>query len=230
MRAAGYEGFRQPSLSELYRPSRMGNTYMDANPALEPERLYGGEIGLGDIAGRLTWDVTGFWNHLSGGISNVTIGVGPGTFPDAGFLPPGGLYLQRQNVGYIEALGSEGEAQWRASELFALRGAYSVTDARVNGGSTLPQLTGKRPAQTSRLSITGGIVVFPVAEVTVETDAIYKSKSFSDDQNSLPLPAATIFNARIAWQFLPQASIYLAAENIGNTRVPLSESGDHIYS
>src|SRR5205085_2753014 len=34
-RAAAYEGFRQPTLNELYRPTRAGNNYTAANPALE---------------------------------------------------------------------------------------------------------------------------------------------------------------------------------------------------
>ena len=229
-RAAAYEGFRQPSLNELYRPTRVGNTFMDANSALQPERLSGAEIGFGDIGGPFTWNVTGFWNHLSGAIYNVTVGVGPGTFPDAGFLPVGGLFLQRQNVGFIQAFGSEGDLQWRVADLLTLRAAYSVTDARVNGGTKLPQLTGKRPAQTARLSVTGGIVLFPGPEITIETDVIYQSKSFSDDLNTLTLPAATTFDATVTWHFLPQAGIYFAAENIGNTRVAISETPNHIYS
>ena len=229
-RAAAYEGFREPSLNELYRPTRVGNTFTDANAALQPERLYGAEIGFGDIAGPFTWNVTGFWNRLSGAIYNVTVGVGPGTFPDAGFLPVGGLFLQRQNVGFIQAFGSEGDLQWQVADLLTLRAAYSVTDARVNGGTKLPQLTGKRPAQTARLSATGGFILFPVPEVTIETDIIYQSKSFSDDLNTLTLPAATTFDATVTWHFVPQAGIYLAAENIGNAHVAISETPDHIYS
>jgi outer membrane receptor protein involved in Fe transport len=229
-RAAAYEGFREPSLNELYRPTRVGNTFMDANSALQPERLYGAEMGFGDIGGPFTWNVTGFWNRLSGAIYNVTAGVGPGSFPDAGFLPVGGLFLQRQNVGFIQALGSEGDAQWGVSDLLTLRAAYSATDARVDGGMKLPQLTGKRPAQTSRLSVTGGVIVSPWPELTVEADAVYNSKRFSDDLNTLPLPGATIVNARITWNFHPRLALYLAGENLGNTAVAVMESGDHVYS
>jgi outer membrane receptor protein involved in Fe transport len=203
---------------------------MDANPALEPEHLYGAEIGLGGAAGAWSWNLTGFWNRLAGAVYNVTLGSGPGNFPDVGFLPPGGLFLQRENVGFIQAFGSEGDAQWRTSQWLALRAAYSVTDGRVNGGTKLPQLTGKRPAQTSRLSVTGGVIFFPSPELTVEADAIHNSKGFSDDQNLLPLPAATIFNTRITWHFVPQAGIYLAIDNIGNARAAVSEGGDHVYS
>lgn len=229
-RVAAYEGFRQPSLNELYRPFRQGNSFTVANPDLEPERLFGAEIGLGGSTGPLSWDVTGFWNRLSGAVSGVTLGTGPGFFPDAGFLPPGGLFIQRQNVGYVRAFGSEGEAQWRLADVLSLRAAYAVTDARVNGGTDTPQLTGKRPAQTSRISVSAGLIAFPVPEVTVEADAIYGSKRFSNDLNTLPLPGATTLDATITWHFVPQAGIYLAMENIGNARVAISVGGDRVYN
>ncbi|HEX5279979.1 MAG TPA: TonB-dependent receptor [Micropepsaceae bacterium] len=228
VRAAGYEGFRQPSLNELYRLTRSGNTVMEANPALEPERLYGAEIGMGGNAGAVTWDVTGFWNRLSGAISSVTVAIGPRIFPDAGFLPPGGQLIQRQNVGYVQAFGLEGEARWRLADVISLRAAYAVTDARVNGGDTLPWLTGKRPAQTSRLSVSPGFVAFPFPAIAVEADATYQSKRFADDQNTLVLPGATTFNAKISWRFAPQAEIYFAADNIANSRVAVMEGGDHV--
>ncbi len=230
LRAAGYEGFRAPSLNELYRPFRVQNNFTEANANLVPERLYGAEIGIGGDNGPITWDVTGFWNRLSGAISNVTIGTGPGTFPDVGTLPAGGLFIQRQNVPGINALGSEGEAQWQLDDLFSLRGAYSLTDARVQGGTAAPQLTGKRPSQTPRLTITGGVIASPLPTVTVEGDVVYETLRWSDDQNTLPLPAATTFDAKITWHFLPQAGLYFAIDNITNAAVAASEGGDHVYT
>jgi iron complex outermembrane recepter protein len=230
LRAAGYEGFRAPSLNELYRPFRLANNFTEANPALEPERLHGAEIGIGGMEGPLSWDLTGFWNRLSGAISNVTVGTGPGTFPGVGFLPAGGLFIQRQNVGYVNALGAEGEAQWRLDDLLALRGAFAVTDARVNGGTNAPQLTGKRPSQTPQLSVTAGIEVNPLPEITLEGYLRYDSRRFSDDQNSLRLPGATTFDTKVTWHFLPNAGAYLALDNLLNARVATSEGADHVYT
>ncbi len=36
LRTAAYEGFRAPSLNELYRPFRVGQIVTNANPALTP--------------------------------------------------------------------------------------------------------------------------------------------------------------------------------------------------
>jgi vitamin B12 transporter len=228
-RAAAYEGFRPPSLSELYRPTPFAVQITDANPALEPERLYGADAGIGGVAGPLSWDVNGFWNRLSGAISGVTLGVGPGVFPDVGFLPPGGRYIQLENVGFIQGIGAEGEAQWRFGDLLSLRGAFNVTDARVNGGASKPTLTGKRPAQTPRMSISAGFVAFPLPDLSVESDIAYISKRFVDDQNTEILGGAAVFNATITWHVTRETAFYLAGQNIGNTRVAFSEEANNIH-
>ncbi len=64
-RAAGYTGFRVPTLNELYRPFRVGNAVTEANAQLDPERLLGGELGLEwqpTTSLRLTG--TAFYNRL----------------------------------------------------------------------------------------------------------------------------------------------------------------------
>ena len=230
LRSAAYEGFRAPSLNELYRPFRLGNNFTLANAALEPERLYGVEVGAGDDQGAITWDVTAFWNRLSGAISNVTIGTGPGTFPGAGFLPAGGLLIQRQNVGYVRAYGLEGGARWQLDEEFALRGAFAVTDAQVNGGTAAPQLTGRRPSQTPRWTVTGGIVLTPFERLTLEGDLRYESLRFSDDQNTLRLPAATTVDVRATYGLTDTIAVYLAADNLFDANIATSKGGDGVVT
>ena len=228
-RAAGYEGFRPPSLSELYRPTPGAVSITDANPALNPERLHGMDAGIGGATGPLSWDVNGFWNRISGAISGVTLGVGPGLFPDVGFLPRGSRYVQLENVGFIQGVGAEGEAEWRIDDLLSLHGAFNITDARVNGGASKPALTGKRPAATPRLSISGGFVVFPLPDLSVEADVAYISKRFVDDQNTDVLGGAAVFNATVTWHATAETAFYLAGQNLGNTRIAFTEANVRIY-
>ena len=164
-RMAGYEGFRVPSLNELYRPFRLGNNFTLANPALTPEKLYGAEVGGGFEMDGFSLDAALFWNRLDDAITNVTTGVGPQTI-DLGFVPAGGLIIQRQNAGVIDAFGVEGDASWRASDTLSFNAAFALTSASVNGGTAAPQLTGKRPAQTPRWTITAGAVTTPVRWLT----------------------------------------------------------------
>ena len=138
--------------------------------------------------------------------------------------------IQRQNVGYIRALGAEGEAQYRLDSVFALRGAFSVTDARVNGQSVTPQLTGKRPASTPRVTLTAGIVANPMKELTLEGDVRWETARYSDDLNTLRLPPAATIDMRATVHFTDRIDLYLAVDNLFNEQVATSEGADKVFT
>lgn len=122
-RAAAYLGWRLPTLNELYRPFRVGIDATAANAGLEPERLRGAELGLEwRPADNARIGLTAFANRLEGAIANVTLGMGPGTFPGAGFVGPGGAYRQRRNLDAVESRGIELDAELRLGR-WSLRGA-----------------------------------------------------------------------------------------------------------
>lgn len=227
LRAAAYEGFRAPSLNELYRPFRLGNNVTAANPALSPEQLFGVEIGAGGNAGAFAWDVTLFFNQLHAAITNVTIGVGPMTYPGAGFVPAGGLLIQRQNAGNIDAPGVEGNIAY-ACDALTLRAAFALLDQRVHGGPS--QLSGKSPSQAPRATITAGADLALPYDLTLSTTVRFESNRWADDANTLRLGAATTAGARLSWAMTENISLYLAADNLFDARLATTESADGVYS
>lgn len=227
LRAAGYEGFRAPSLNELYRPFRLGNNVTAANPALSPEQLYGAEIGAGGTSGDFTWDLTAFFNQLHAAITNVTIGRGPVTYPGAGFVPAGGLLIWRENAGNIDAPGIEGNAAYTFDTL-TLRAAFDLLDQRVHGGSQAPQLTGKSPSQAPRATITAGADLSLPQNLTVSANVRYESNRWADDANTLRLGSATTLDARLTWTVGEDLAVYLAADNLVNARVATTMSADGV--
>jgi outer membrane receptor protein involved in Fe transport len=227
VRAAGYEGFRPPTLNELYRPFRVGNNFTLANAALTPETLYGGELGVGGTVEALIWNATVFWNKLHDGVTNVTIGHGPGIFPaPAGVIPAGGLLIQRENVGDIDAYGIEADARYTISTDLALNAAFDLVDAHVYGGATAPQLTGKRPLQAPRWTVTAGADAKPLDSISLHADMHFESSRFADDLNTLRLPVATEVDVKAAWSFASSWALYVAADNILNARIATTESAD----
>jgi outer membrane receptor protein involved in Fe transport len=231
LRSAAYAGFRAPTLNELYRPFRLGNNFTEANPGLTPEKLYGVELGIGGGAAQFGWDTTLFWNKLESAITNVTIGHGPHTFPQpVGFLPSGGLLIERQNAGDIIAYGLEADAHYRVNDALTFKAALDFVDARVSGGSKAPQLTGKRPAQAPRAILTTGFVAQPCEKISLEADLRFESARFADDQNTLRLASAATVDARADWSFVPRWSLYIAADNLFNTPVATTESADFVTS
>jgi outer membrane receptor protein involved in Fe transport len=228
LRAAGYEGFRAPSLNELYRPFRVGNNVTEANENLKPEKLYGIEGAIGHDQGQLTWDVTGFLNQLRDPIANVTLGQGPGTFPRAGVVPAGGLFIQRRNLDAINATGVEADAKFRPFDPLTLELAGDYTDAKVEGGAQSPQLTGKRPAQTPRLTATAAAEWNPVKDVMFTAFVRYEDIRYADDQNTLVLPPGALVSLRVDWQALPNWGLFLAVDNLTDTALATDQTADHI--
>lgn len=224
-RAAAYSGFRPATLNELHRPFRVGNDLTEANAGLVPETLQGVEAGLAFEGPISALTATLFWNRIEDAIVNVTIGEGPRTFPRAGFVPAGGVLRQRQNAGTIEATGVEISARQTLRGGLDLIGAVSITDARVDGGSVAPQLTGLRPAQAPIWSASAGIDWRASDRLSLAARARYESKRFDDDLNSRVLGAAVTMDVRADWRFNDTASLWLAADNLFDADVQVSETG-----
>ncbi|HJW40119.1 MAG TPA: TonB-dependent receptor, partial [Rhizomicrobium sp.] len=228
IRSAAYEGFRAPTLNELYRPFRLGSNLTEANSDLAPEKLYGAEMGVGQSADSYGWQLTGFYNQLHGAITNVTVAHGPVTVPGLGTIAPGGLLIQRQNAGNIDAYGVEADSHWHITGWLGLDAAFDYVDAHVEGGTAAAQLTGKRPAQAPRFTLTGGVHATPLDRLTITADLRYESTRFADDQNTLALAPATTVDARIAYRLWSGVSAYVAGDNLFNARVATTESADFV--
>ena len=209
LRAAAYEGFRVPSLNELYRPFRVGNVTTSANAALKPERLGGAEIGWGGDMGALSWNATGFWNRLHDAIANVTVAPNQ---------------LQRQNAGDVNALGFEGDLAWHVDDDVTLRSAVSLTDARMRTAKHDPQIDGNRPAQAPLATLTGGATWTPVAPLKLDADVHWESMRFEDDQNTLRLGSAFTLDLRAAWFFRPDLSLFAVVYNALDAKVATGET------
>jgi vitamin B12 transporter len=230
LRTAAYIGFRSPSLNELYRPFRLGNNATLANPDLRPERLGGAEVGIGGEHGMFSWDGTAYWNQLQDAITNVTIGTGPQTVPGIGAIPAGGSIIQRQNVGDIQAFGVEAESHLRLSDMLSFTAALDLADSRVEGGTQAPQLTGKRPAQAPRWTVTGGFVATPLPDFSISAMVRYESMRFADDLNTLRLAPATTLDVKAAWNITHNLAAYVAVDNLLDANVATNEDTTGVFS
>ncbi|HEY8614634.1 TonB-dependent receptor [Phenylobacterium sp.] len=229
VRAAAYGGFRPPTLNELHRPFRVGNDITEANPTLKPETLQGVEVGVGgDTAVR--WSATVFYNRLEDPITNVTIGIGPGTFPTAGFVPAGGVLRQRRNAGEITAWGVEADGSGEVGPALGWRAALSYTEAEVDGGAAAPQLTGKRPAQTPKLTATAGLDWQVTERLGLRADARYETARWEDDLNTRKLGAGVQLDLRAAWRLTRASEFYVAAENLLDEKLEVGETADGVES
>ena len=229
LRAAAYAGFRPPTLNELHRPFRVGNDVTEANPTVKPETLQGAEVGLGG-EGAVRWSADIFYNQLNDPITNVTLGVGPGVFPTAGFIPAGGTLRQRQNAGEIRAWGVEAEASGDAGAALGWRLAGAYTDAEVRGGTVARQLTGLRPAQTPRWTATAGLDARLGERLSTSADLRYESARWEDDLNTRRLSAGAVLDISAEWALNVRSAIYVAADNVANAKLEVGETADRVES
>jgi vitamin B12 transporter len=166
-------------------------------------------------------------------VSNVTIGFGPGIFPDfpgAGFIPPGGVLRQRRNAGGINAWGIEAEIAREIGERLRLHLAAGYTSAEVDGGTDAPQLTGLRPAQTPELTITAAADWRPLDRLVFHAAVRYESARFDDDLNSRRLDPAAIVDLRADWRLTQAVTVYAAADNAFDAAVQTGLTADGIAS
>ena len=236
-RGATYAGFRAPTLNELHRAFRVGNNVTEANPALNPERLYGVESGLDLKRGAATFSATVFYNRLEDVITNVTFGKGPGTFSPPGLpgvsdtVAAGGIFAVRENAGTVNAEGLEAEAvDAVVPDRLELRAAVAYTHSVVDGGSQAPQLTGLSPALTPRTTATAEARWTPTRPFVLAADLRYQSKSYDDDLNTLELHAAVSVDLRAEYAFTSSWSAFVAADNVLNANIQTAEAANGIYS
>jgi vitamin B12 transporter len=230
LRSAGYTGFRVPTLNELYRPFRVGNAITEANAALEPERLIGGEAAIDwQPTSALRISGTAFYNRLEDAIGNVTIGVGPGNFVPVGFIPAGGVLRQRQNIDLVTAPGVELTSSWQVATPLRLRSSYLWTRPRVAEASERT-LRGRLLAQTPEHVVTAAADFSPTAKSSVTVQARYSDRQFEDDQNRIRLAPFVVVDAGVAFQFSEQISAALKIENVFDQEIETGRSPDGLVS
>ena len=224
LRSAVYTGWRMPTLNELFRPFRACADATAANQELDPERLAGAEVGIEYAPGDARISLTGFVNRLTHAIANVSLGVGPGTFPGVGFVGAGGIYRQRQNVDAVTSRGVEASAEWRRGP-WALSAAASLTHARMRASDAAAFLDGLRPAQTPRFAATlaaGWDQDGKGAQLIVRR----VGAQFEDDLNTRSLKGATTVDAFASWPLARRVQIVARAENLFDQTVVAGVGGD----
>ena len=211
LRAAGYRGWRLPTLNELYRPFRVGAEVTTANEMLKPERLWGGEVGVDWDNGGTKLSATVFANHLTNAIANVTLA------PNLN---------QRQNLDAIDSKGVEVSAEQKIGPA-TMRATYAFTDAKVDASGGAATLDGRRPAQIAKHG--GSVSVRSNASGPFGGFATlrYVGKQNEDDLGLLELGDALTLDAGLSWKLGEAISIEARGENLFDELVPaaISSSG-----
>ncbi len=227
---AGQRAFREPTLNELYRPFRVGSTVTLANPDLSTEHADTAELGAVWNRGRLRISAEGFAARLVDPVDNVTLVQGPGTFPGFGTLPVGGVGQERLNLNRIDTDGGQLGATWNESGVWSFNLSVLGEDATVAAATAAPNLVGNMLPEVPRWNASLGMTWHPTARVFLTARVRRTGSQFDDDQNRLPLTAATVADASLRVVVARHAEVFLSVDNLANAQVETAHSAAGVYS
>ena len=210
LRGSVYNGLRQPTLNELYRPFVVFPVTTRANAALENEQLFGFEGGFDLKLGGFEFQATAFDNRIAGAIANVTIGPN---------------LRERRNVDAVHSRGIELAAKLKRGRL-SWDGTLSLLDAQVEGSGPSAALDGKRPAQVPVFALSTTLAWRPAEGWMLAGTLRHSSSQFEDDLETDRLPAQTTFDAIATVPLSPRISLVLRGENLtGETIITRNQAG-----
>jgi outer membrane receptor protein involved in Fe transport len=204
LRAAGYTGFRLPTLNELYRPFAVFPVTTQANAALELEKLKGVEAGIDVHASPdAQFGMTIFYNRLDNAIANVTIGPN---------------LRQRRNVDAIVARGIELTGSARLG-VVSLTASYAYSHSVVRGSGASAALDGFTPAQSPRHAASATLAYEPRSGPALSTTLRYVARQFEDDLETDVLPSALTVDAVARLPLGHGITLVGRAENLFNETI-----------
>jgi outer membrane receptor protein involved in Fe transport len=204
--ASGYGAFRAPTLNELYRSFRVGDTLTLANAGLAPERLWGGEAGALVSRGRHTLRLTAFSAEVRDAVANVTVATAPGL-----------VTRERRNVGRTRSRGLEAEVDLRLGSRTVLTAGYALTDARVVSFPADPALEGRRLPQLPRHQAT--LQARYEGRLRFGLQARVASAAYEDDRNELELDPALQVDLFAGYALGRSLALFAAAENVFDAEI-----------
>jgi outer membrane receptor protein involved in Fe transport len=227
VQAAIYQGWRGPTLNELYRVFRVRNDVTVANEHLEPERLTGGELGVRQRWGIFDGRLTAFWNQVQDQVLNVST---PTPLFDC---PAGTTCRQRRNVELTRIRGLEGEAEAKPTRDLRITAAHLYSGAKVLASDAQPVLEGKRLAQVPRHVTTLGVRWERPEWASVGVTARFVGGQFEDDLNTLPMGRYTVLDARLSrtlGPWAPWGTVFFAVENLTDETYAVARTGEGVVS
>jgi outer membrane receptor protein involved in Fe transport len=231
VRSSFYQAFNAPTINQLFRPFRVRNDITEANAGLDPERLIGGEIGIGyAIANNFLGRLTGFWNEVENPITNVTLGTGPGTIAPCGFVPANSTCRQRQNLNRARIRGIELELEYHPHPFWTVSGSYIFDDTEVVSAPNQPALEGKRIAQVPKHQFTLRLGYTNPALFNVAVQGRYVGDQFDDDLNSLKLGDFFVVDLFLSRRIKPGWDVFLGVENLFNRTYEDGKTADGIVT
>jgi outer membrane receptor protein involved in Fe transport len=206
LRGAFYQGFRAPTLDELYRPFRVGNVLTNANPNLGPEHVNGYEFGVNQqVTLHIFWRATLFGDRLDNPVSNVTISTTPTL-----------ITQQRENLGYANVKGAEAEVYYRLEQRWGLDAKYLFNQSTVGSFAANPAIVGNLLPQVPKHRTSARVIYSHPKWADASVEGRYESYRFDDSSNQRKLGSYFVLNLEVSRALSEHWRGFLNLENAFN--------------
>ncbi len=192
-RGSVYRAYRSPTLNELYRQFRAGNTVTLANGDLIPETLFGAEAGADFITETGAVRVTVFRNAIDHLITNATLSSTPTL-----------ITRQRRNGANSLSRGVEVGATRRWREWRAEAG-YLYVDSAYTTGALIPEVPKHQGSAQLSYEHRGTLVSAGIRAYSAQ---------FDDDLNQFRLPGYSTVQLVLRQRLTKWLAADFAAENL----------------
>ena len=214
LHAAGYRAFRAPTLNELYRSFRVGDTLTQANDQLRAERLTGGEAGVTASPWQhVRLRATGFWTETVNPIANFTLSVSPTL-----------ITRERRNLGRTRSRGIETEAEFHPAKHWQVTAGYLLLDTTVRRAPQDVRLEGLRVPQVPRHQLTLQTAYSHPRYLTAALQLRAIGKQFDDDQNQFALGSYAVVDATVARPLGRWVEAFVAVQNLFNEQFAVART------
>ena len=215
VRASATRASRTPTLDELHRSSRIGNTLQLGNPLLDPERLTGLEAGVTLMGARTSMRATWFWNDLTHAITNITIGTTATQ-----------VTRQKQNADNVRAQGLELDADVRPFQALKMNAGVVFTSSRFRNEVAVPALEGLQVPQIPSVQFNGAVTWTGMRALTVSAQWRGSNRQFEDDLNTLPLDGYGVLDVYASRAIARGLDAFAACENVFDTEYQTGKTGN----
>ena len=211
--ASVYQGFRAPTINELYRGFSFGGFSFLANGDLRPERLTGAEAKL---EGELLENRSFHW-RLSVHYDEVKDQIL--------FVSQGPTAAQRQNVGRAVAAGGAIDLTYRINPLLSLSATYAYVDSHISSFPSSPDREGKRIPNVSRNQVAIGTTLGRPEWIELTIMGRYLSRQYANDLNTQPVADFVVLDASLQHRVRNGLRVFLSGENLTDRQYIATQTG-----
>jgi len=222
VRASGGKGFRAPSLFELYKVHvRGGGTYYrQANPELEPEKIWSYDVGVERFLTDTLWGrVTFYQSFAEDYIGDRLLG----TAKFAGGTKTRYEY-KLDNISEVNIYGVETELEWYPRPDLTLFANYTFNISEVEKDENNADLEGNYLPNDPRHQVHFGFRYHNPKVADVSVIANYYADIYFDNENTLKEGDYFTLDASVSRRFFDRLTAYISAENIFDKEYPLFRS------